>query len=573
MFPNFGCSKKECLMAGTKHAYLKAIEKTYPLTFVDDERDLHTKELALTKSQLVNLLTKHNVTTDKSVPAYIPGTFTSPNTKAIEEVRQLSLLVYDVDCKTTTYTLNQLERKFEGYRHIIHSTYSATFEAPRWRVILFPSNPIQPDQFLRIYKSTAKHFNLEIDQTCTNANRLFYLPSVSGSNDFIFSAYNDGKEVEVKEPKVKAKKKVNRGYVSLSSVDSLSPRKETRQFGIVTSNGSVNGFVIPPALKAPFSKSEFDELLSHPGTWLRAAEYLGLPTDGISLSNKYSKSFSSVIPGVEDRKPSCSLGLLSDSTRLVYFAFNEVHESSFSSGPVKFDLAHIYAMMKCGRRIAQSEFKAGMHKAWLTRLMIDSGMIEAQPVDDLPDLPIEAKSCERLYVGFKELLQCKRAFKEQIDDPTSFSLTFACYWCGIGNRNTAKKYTQMLLEHGVLRFVDKITLPRGGSIPVLLPAGKTTNVYQMRKRNTRKTSQAIESSNGAQVVNSLRQANTESMSSEYPSAELLTYANRREIGLCDDTKPEHSDYIFADNPDLSRPGIMSELNAAYGVVPRNLGYG
>ena len=107
-----------------------------------------------------------------------------------------------------------------------------------------------------------------------------------------------------------------------------------------------------------------------------------------------------------------------------------------------------------------------------------------EPVEDLPDLPEEAKSAERLYSGFKDLLMCKRAFVEQQQDATAFSLTFACYWCKIGNRNTAKKYTQILLDHGVLRFVDKIELPRGGSIPLLIPAGRTAKMYHIRKRNT-----------------------------------------------------------------------------------------
>ncbi|BDP33497.1 MULTISPECIES: hypothetical protein [Vibrio] len=559
-------------MAGTKHAFLKAIEKTYPLTFVDDERDLHTEELALTKAQLVEILTHHQKATDKSVPAYIPGTFNSPKTKAVEEVRQLSLLVYDVDCKTTTYTLSQLESKLEGYAHIIHSTYSATYEAPRWRVILFPSNPIQPEEFHKVYVGTAKRFNIEIDQTCTNANRLFYLPSVNVLNDFVFSTFNDGKEIAIKEPKIKTKKKVNRGYVSLSSVSEGSKDRLPCQFGKASSNGFANGFVVPPALKAPFTKEQFDELLSHPGTWLRAAEYMGLPVEGIGSKSNYSKSFSSVIPGVEDRKPSCSLGLLSDTTRLVYFAFNEVHETTLSSGPVKFDLAHIFAMMKCGRRIPQTEFKSGMHKAWLTRLLIDSGMIIPQPVTDLPELPTDAKSAERLYVGFKELLQCKRAFIDQIDDPTAFSLTFACYWCGIGNRNTAKKYTQMLLEHGVLRFVDKITLPRGGSIPVLLPAGKTTNVYQMRKRNSHKKSVEAEVAKRVPTANTVRSTNTERLPSEQNSCEVVTYANRREIGNYARIDKLHDDYIFADQSDVNWIETDPALNKIH-ETPRNLGYG
>lgn len=466
----------------TKEVFLKGLEKTFPLTFVSDELDIEPEEIALSKSQLFSFLTEHQVVEDKSVPAFIPGTFTRNKTKSASDVKLISLIVYDVDCKTRFYTLEDLKRRLSDYTCIVHSTYSATFEAPRWRVIILPEKPIEPHNFDSVYRGVANKLDLEFDYKCTNINRLYYLPSVNSMNDFVFSWANDAALIdtssfESKKPKAIKRKGMNTGYVTCSSVEQNSFVRPT------ISNGKICGFDVPTSLKAPFTQEQFDELLSYPGAWLTAAAYMGLPVDRISETCTYSKSFSSVIPGVEDSNPSCSLGLLSGKTRLVYFAFNEEHDDSNRTGPVKMDLAHVYAMMKCGRRIDRDAFKSGTHKAWLTRLMIDAGMIIPEPVEDLPELPEEAKSAERLYTGFKELLMCKRAFVNQKDDATSFSLTFACYWCKIGNRNTAKKYTQLLLEHGVLRFVDKIDLPRGGSIPLLVPAGRTAKMYHIRKRN------------------------------------------------------------------------------------------
>lgn len=478
-----GARNLELLMGTwTKDTFLKGIEKTYPLTFISNELDKKTEEIALNKSQLISLLTEHRVVDDKSVPAFIPGAFSKSNSKSASDVKSISMIVYDVDCKTRFYTLKDLKERLSDYTCIVHSTYSATFEAPRWRVIILPEKPIEPHNFDSVYRGVAEKLDLEFDLKCTNINRLFYLPSVSSLNDFVFSWSNNASliktsDYETNKPKALKRKGMNTGYVTCSSVQQNSFARPT------ISSGKICGFDVPKTLKAPFTQDEFDELLSHPGSWLTAAAYMGLPVDLISSTRTYSKSFSSVLPGVDDVNPSCSLGLLSDKTRLVYFAFNEEHEGSHRSGPVKIDLAHVYAMMKCGRRIEREAFKAGTHKVWLTRLMIDAGMIIPEPVEDLPDLPEEAKSAERLYTGFKDLLMCKRAFVEQQGDATSFSLTFACYWCKIGNRNTAKKYTQLLLDHGVLRFVDKIELPRGGSIPLLIPAGRTAKMYHIRKRN------------------------------------------------------------------------------------------
>lgn len=472
------------MKTGTSIDYLKNIDRTYLLSFVEDEKDLNTKEVALTKEQIFQLFTNHIEVVDKSAPGFIPGTFSTTHSKSEDDIRQISLLVYDLDGKNQYYRLDDLKHKFKGIRCVIHSTYSASYEAPRWRIILFPSENIQPETFDQVYQAVAEKYELDFDPTCKNINRLFYLPTYNKFNDFIQSWFNDGNEIEVKEYSAvedkrrknrSSKKVLNRGYVSLSSVAS-------KPFSSDELSQEINGFKVPPALKAPFTQEQFDELLSYPGTWLRAAEYMGLPTNGISLDRTYSRSFSSIIPGVEDKHPSCSLGLLTNSTRLVYLAFNEEHESLNAHGPVKFDLAHIFAMQVCGRRIRQSDFKRGVHKVWLTRLLIESGMIIPVKVNDLPQLPEVAGNAIRLYEGFKKLLMCKRSFISQMDDPTAFSLTFACYWCAIGNRNTAKKYTQLLLEQNVLRFVGRIELPRGGSIPVLLPAGKTARVYHLRNR-------------------------------------------------------------------------------------------
>ncbi|HFI9381003.1 TPA: hypothetical protein ACGSTL_001157 [Vibrio parahaemolyticus] len=486
--------------AKAKKAILNSFEPTYPITIVMDEADSRPEEIALTKKQLFELFTQHEVVGDKSTTAFIPGTFSNSKSRSAEDVRQISMIVYDVDCKNTFYRLSDLQEKLSPYTSIVYSTYSATYEHPRWRVIILLNESVEPEQFDNVYRGIAEKLELEFDRTCTNINRLFYLPSVSAHNDFRYSWTNDGALISAKPFYGKASKKrvskrisssrnnlthsLNRGYVSLSSVDLAEAVNNP-----VESSGEICGFPVPKALKAPFSQEEFDELLSHPGTWLQAANHLGLPLERISPNNPYSKPFSSVIPGVEDKKPSCSLALLTSNnrTRVVYQAFNETHDVDGASGPVKIDLARIYAMMHCGRRIERDDFPAATHKVWLTRLLIASGMIVPEIIEDLPELPDDATTAERLYVGFRDLLMCKRAFKDQKNDATAFSLTFACYWCKIGNRNTVKKYTQILLDSNVIRFVDRIELPRGGSIPLLMPAGKSASVYRIKQREISKS--------------------------------------------------------------------------------------
>ena len=522
--------------ASAKSNILNLFEKTYPICFVGNEQDTAPTETALTKKQLFKLLTTHRSEDGKSTPAFIPGTF-HDNSRNAEAIRKISLLVYDVDCKENYYSLRDLQSKLAGYTCCIHSTYNARYEHPRWRIILFIDTPIEPINFDATYRGIANKLDLEIDLNCTNINRLFYLPSTNALNDFRFAWHNEGVEISTTEyrtssvdskkdnqsrtKKRNSKKQLNTGYVSLSSIG--------KKISMVRGEGrddtaTINGFDVPPPLQAPFSQEEFDTLLTNPGSWLVAARYMGLDIDGISPDRAYSKSFSSVIPGVEDTNPSCSLGLLTNErTRLVYLAFNESHApSSKSTGPVKIDLARIFAMTHCGRRIEHEAFPRATHKVWLTRLLIESGMIIPEPVHDLPDLPNEASNAKRLYAGFRALLMCKRSFLEYRNDPTTFTQTFACYWCGIGNRDTVKKYTQLLLDHNVFRFVDSMTV-RGKKIPLMVPAGATAKVYSLKKRvKQRQIEQEIKINNGDVTAKINSDDLTEKSAELHKSAEIHT---------------------------------------------------
>ncbi|MEF1300514.1 hypothetical protein QTO17_01115 [Vibrio owensii] len=560
--------------AKAKKALLSSFESTYPMTIVMDEADSRPEEVALTKTQLFDLFTQHEVVDDKSTTAFIPGTFTNLKSRSAEDVRQISMIVYDIDCKNTYYRLCDLKEKLSSITCIVHSTYSATFEHPRWRVIILLDKPVEPEQFDNVYRGIAKKLDLEFDQTCTNVNRLFYLPSVSSHNDFIYSWTNEGSLISAKPFYGKASKKkvtkrtttaktslthsLNRGYVSCSSVDFEQAAKNP-----VESSGEICGFPVPKALKAPFSQSDFNDLLSYPGTWLQAAKHLGFPVERISATNPYSKSFSSVIPGVEDKKPSCSIALLTSNnrTRVVYQAFNETHDIEGASGPVKIDLARIYAMMHCGRRIERDAFPAGTHKVWLTRLLIASGMIIPEIIEDLPELPEEAKSAERLYVGFRDLLMCKRAFMEQKSDATAFSLTFACYWCRIGNRNTVKKYSQALLDANVLRFVDRIDLPRGGSIPLMMPAGQSASVYRIKQREASKgkerkvVTQSREDKSPAQQTQTTTVTKRTTFTPDITYIESLQKPPTTEEQGYAELPPYLEDTIFSDSTNIVQPEI------------------
>ena len=113
-----------------------------------------------------------------------------------------SLLVFDIDNKANTVTQASLEKvvRDNGYKAILHSTYSHIPEHPRFRLILAISNPIEPDDHKSVLTHVSQKLGISdfIDKACTDISRYFYLPRCPKERvkDFVFWS-NDGDPVNV----------------------------------------------------------------------------------------------------------------------------------------------------------------------------------------------------------------------------------------------------------------------------------------------------------------------------------------------------------------------------------------
>ena len=122
--------------------------------------------------------------------------------RADNRVETTSLLVFDIDNKTHTVTQDELERvvRDNGYKAILHSTYSHIPEHPRFRLILAISEPIKPSDHKSVLLQVSQNLGISdfIDNACTNVSRNFYLPRCPKERvkDFVFWS-NDGDPVNV----------------------------------------------------------------------------------------------------------------------------------------------------------------------------------------------------------------------------------------------------------------------------------------------------------------------------------------------------------------------------------------
>ena len=120
-----------------------------------------------------------------------------------ERVISTSLLVFDIDNKDSIFTQAELERviRDNGYKAILHSTYSHTADHPRFRLILDISEPIKPADHKFLLLHIAQNLGLRdfIDTACTDLSRYFYLPRcpVNRIDDYVFLSI-DGDAVNVK---------------------------------------------------------------------------------------------------------------------------------------------------------------------------------------------------------------------------------------------------------------------------------------------------------------------------------------------------------------------------------------
>lgn len=150
--------------------------------------------------------------------------------------------------------------------------------------------------------------------------------------------------------------------------------------------------------------------------------------------------FCCVLPGHEEEHPSASL-YRHDNGLAIYRDWHR------RSGDANYLLPEVYASQAYGvaRKLNKPELTT-----WQLRLLVQTGLVKPAEVR-MPPLPSNAKpSVQRVYEGFRLLLQCKWVY--EYGAPTAFSWRFASAWCGISERH-AGPAIQELLRSQIIRIV------------------------------------------------------------------------------------------------------------------------
>ena len=129
-------------------------------------------ELTMHEYQIADAMIKKG---EKDHAAWIPASFKDQvagrNQANIDKVY---FVVLDCD---GGMSFNDAVQKLAGYEAVIHTTYSHTSAAPKFRAVLPLSHPIEPSQIKPFYHFMQERFDGKLDAACMESARLFYLPA------------------------------------------------------------------------------------------------------------------------------------------------------------------------------------------------------------------------------------------------------------------------------------------------------------------------------------------------------------------------------------------------------------
>lgn len=107
------------------------------------------------------------------------------------------LLVLDID-DANDKTLGKLREWLNGHAYIIHSTHSSTPQEPRYRVVAPLDRLVLADEYGGIMRVLHEQFELPLDVSTFDFNRIMFLPSVPRDVEYYFET-GEGEPLNVDE--------------------------------------------------------------------------------------------------------------------------------------------------------------------------------------------------------------------------------------------------------------------------------------------------------------------------------------------------------------------------------------
>lgn len=109
------------------------------------------------------------------LPAWIPARFHPERGRRSDAVRDVHLLVLDYDDGDDPRAESE---RWSEWAHCVHTTWSHTFEHPKFRLVLPLAAPVGRMRWPRVYAWATQYTGGRIDPQACNVDRLYFLPSI-----------------------------------------------------------------------------------------------------------------------------------------------------------------------------------------------------------------------------------------------------------------------------------------------------------------------------------------------------------------------------------------------------------
>lgn len=177
-------------------------------SFLDNRSDRKPTLYDLSWQAVINILSTSEERKEKDGPAFVPAEFgefeykgrDGGEYKAVlrkkKAVLSVSMAVLDYEGGATP---SQVRKHFEDFEFLMHTTHSHTKAKPKFRVGLPLAKPIAAEKWESVWLHLRDLSNIDgnsIDIACSDASRLYYLPSHVPGNKHAFY-YNAGKLLEL----------------------------------------------------------------------------------------------------------------------------------------------------------------------------------------------------------------------------------------------------------------------------------------------------------------------------------------------------------------------------------------
>ncbi|MBW3623581.1 MAG: DUF927 domain-containing protein, partial [Armatimonadetes bacterium] len=171
------------------------LPEAFVISSFKNKEDVKPVQRALSFEHLVKALQRHMEREEKDGPLFSPASYKPETTRANANVEAVSLALFDFDDGTQWEDLKPkiISRELA---YIVYSTFQHTHEAPRFRLVLFPSQPVPGGDWPEVWKRLHHFIGGKNDRAAKDPSRMYYMPSCPPGAERFFE-YGEGDALDV----------------------------------------------------------------------------------------------------------------------------------------------------------------------------------------------------------------------------------------------------------------------------------------------------------------------------------------------------------------------------------------